>query len=152
MGSATVHIDASPDAVYALVSDITRYGEWSPENLGGEWLDGATGPAVGAKFKGRNKRKAPWTTKCTVTVADPGREFSFEVGKAPDTRWGYKLAPGASGGTDVTEYFEILKEPMILIRWLNKLGTGVSWSEREKQLEGDLRTTLERLKAVAEAA
>jgi uncharacterized protein YndB with AHSA1/START domain len=43
-------IAASPDALWKMVSDVTRMGEWSPENTGGEWLKGATGPAVGAKF------------------------------------------------------------------------------------------------------
>jgi uncharacterized protein YndB with AHSA1/START domain len=47
-------VNASPETVFAMVSDLTRMGEWSPENQGGQWVKGATGPAVGAQFKGRN--------------------------------------------------------------------------------------------------
>ena len=54
--SVTVHINATPDQVWDLVSDVTRIGEYSPETFEAEWLDGATGPAVGASFRGHVKR------------------------------------------------------------------------------------------------
>ncbi|MEC9035098.1 MAG: SRPBCC family protein, partial [Actinomycetota bacterium] len=50
----TKHINASPEAVWNLVTDLTRMGDWSPENKGGNWVKGATGAEVGAKFKGVN--------------------------------------------------------------------------------------------------
>ena len=59
---ATRRINAPAEAVYDLVTDVTRMGEWSPENEGGEWLDAARGPVVGARFRGRNKRKLSWKT------------------------------------------------------------------------------------------
>ena len=40
---ASIEINASPEAVYDLVSDLPRMGEWSPENIGGEWQDGGSG-------------------------------------------------------------------------------------------------------------
>ncbi|MEP6623116.1 MAG: SRPBCC family protein, partial [Acidimicrobiia bacterium] len=55
-GSVTIHMDASPEAIWALVSDVTRIGEYSPETFEAEWLDGATGPAVGVRFRGHVKR------------------------------------------------------------------------------------------------
>lgn len=145
---AKIHIDAPPDAVYALVADVTRMGEWSPENTGGEWVDGATGPVVGAKFKGKNKRKAAWTTKCTITAADPGREFAFDVGKG-DTKWRYRF-DAAGGGTDVIESFEIVKTPGAIGRFFTKMGTGLPWSEREADLLRGVEQTLANLKAAAE--
>lgn len=150
MGEAKVHIEATPETVYAMVADITRMGEWSPENLGGEWLDGATGPATGARFKGKNKRKAGWTTKCTITAADPGREFAFDVGKG-ETKWRYRFEP-SGGGTDVVESFEIVKEPGVIGRFLTKLGTGLPWSEREADMQRGMEQTLASLKAAAESA
>ena len=45
--AVTVHIDAPPEAVWDLVSDVTKIGRYSPETFEAEWLDGATGPAVG---------------------------------------------------------------------------------------------------------
>ena len=62
-GEASVRVAAAPEKVYELVSDVTRMGEWSPETTSAEWIDGATGPAVGARFKGRNRNGvARWST------------------------------------------------------------------------------------------
>ena len=73
-------IKATPEVVWALVSDLPRMGEWSPENNGGEWIKGATGPAPGAKFKGRNANGSHrWSTTVTVVDAIPGERFSFRV-------------------------------------------------------------------------
>lgn len=146
MNAVTKHVDAPPEVVYDLVADVTRTGEWSPENLGGAWLDGATGPVVGARFKARNKRKWSWTTTSTVTVADRAREFAFDVGKG-ETRWRYEFVP-AGEGCEVTESFEIVKAPGPVGRFLTKLATGVSWDEREADLVRGMHTTLERLRAV----
>jgi hypothetical protein len=55
-GAVTVHMNASPDDVFALVSDVTRIGRYSPETFEAEWIDGATEPKVGAKFRGHVKR------------------------------------------------------------------------------------------------
>src|SRR4051812_29945801 len=51
----SIEIEATPEDVYALVSDITRMGEWSPECRRCTWTKGASGPAVGARFRARNK-------------------------------------------------------------------------------------------------
>jgi uncharacterized protein YndB with AHSA1/START domain len=73
-------IKATPEVVWALVSDLPRMGEWSPENNGGEWIKGAKGPAPGAKFKGRNANGSHrWSTTVTVIDAVPGERFSFRV-------------------------------------------------------------------------
>ena len=69
------------DRVWDLVSDVTRIGEFSPETFEAEWLGGATGPAVGARFRGhvrRNGRGPVYWTVCTVTACDPGRQFGFD--------------------------------------------------------------------------
>jgi uncharacterized protein YndB with AHSA1/START domain len=147
--SVTMRINAAPDAIYSLVTDLPRMGEWSPENTGGEWLDGATGPAVGARFKGKNKRKGGWSTKCTVTAADRGREFGFDVGKG-ETKWRYRFEPSGDG-TDVVESFEIMKEPGAIGRFFTKLGTGVAWADREADMVRGMQTTLTNVKAAAEA-
>jgi uncharacterized protein YndB with AHSA1/START domain len=78
--SVTRDIAASPEKVWALVTDLPRMGEWSPENQGGSWSKGATGPAVGASFKGRNKNgKKSWGTTVTVNVCDEPSKFSFAL-------------------------------------------------------------------------
>lgn len=150
MPSTSTQIAATPEHVWALVSDISRMGEWSPETTAAEWIDGATKAVVGARFKGRNKRKGAWSTTCTVTEAEPSRSFAFSVGKG-ETTWRYDVAPSASGGTVLTESFEIVKTPGAVGRALTKLGTGVSWAEREADLLRGMNATLARIKAAAEA-
>jgi hypothetical protein len=123
-------------------------GEWSPETVKAEWIEGATGPAVGARFKGTN-RLGPfrWSTKPLVEVADPGREFTFVTsskdGSRKWTRWSYTLA-AAGDGTDVTESWEeIASLPIIGGLLMN--------DRREKQLTEGCVKTLQRLKVAAES-
>ena len=144
--AATTDVAAPADEVWALVSDVTRMGEWSPETKSARWVEG-DGPKPGAKFKGTNKRRISWTTTCTVESAEPGKEFTFVVGK--DTRWRYTFEPTAEG-CRVTESYEILKEPGAMMRFLTKLGTGVSWEERPADLERGMAETLQHLKEAAE--
>lgn len=93
-------VPASPDVVYAMVSDVTRMGSWSPETTSCRWLAGATGPAVGVRFRGTNRRgPLLWQTTCRVTAADPGRRFAFDVhfGPLPIASWAYDLVPDGDG-------------------------------------------------------
>jgi uncharacterized protein YndB with AHSA1/START domain len=140
---------APADRVWDLVSDVTRIGEFSPETFEAEWLDGATGPRPGARFRGhvrRNGRGPVYWTTCTVTAAEPEREFAFSVaglGGATANTWGYSLEPTADG-TDVTESFELPATLVNRIYWL--LGGP---ARLRTNLDG-MRTTLERIKAVVE--
>jgi uncharacterized protein YndB with AHSA1/START domain len=146
--SVTVHMNAPADKIWDLLSDVTKIGRYSPETFEAEWLDGATGPAVGAKFRGHVKRngKGPiyWTT-CTVTACDPGREFAFGVGTGdkPLNVWRYQLEP-AGEGTDVTESFSLARTAPLRLYW-----TLFGWS-RGKTNRNGMRTTLERVKAEVE--
>ena len=101
----TERIAASPASIYALVSDLPRMGEWSPENRGGKWLDGASEAAVGARFRGHNKKGVRrWSTICTITSASPGERFGFHVSTGPlaVADWTYELRPDGDA-TVVTE-------------------------------------------------
>src|SRR5277367_6047983 len=65
--AASRDIAAPAEKVWALVSDLPRMGEWSPENAGGKWVKGATGPALGSVFQGANKNGfRRWSTTVTV--------------------------------------------------------------------------------------
>jgi uncharacterized protein YndB with AHSA1/START domain len=148
-GSVTVHIAVPPGLVWDLVSDVTRIGEFSPETFEAQWLDGVTGPRAGARFRGhvrRNGRGPVYWTTCTVTAADPDREFAFAVGGPGGTTantWRYRLEP-AAGGTDVTESFEL---PGTLP---NRLYWSVAGRSRLRTNLTGMAATLERMKAVAE--
>lgn len=146
--SVTVHMAASPERVWELVSDVTKIGRYSPETFEAEWLDGATGPAVGAKFRGHVKRngKGPiyWTT-CAVMVCEPGREFAFGVGGGdkPLNVWRYRLEP-VGDGTDVTESFELADTALLRLYWLL-----LGWARGRTNRNG-METTLKRIKAEVE--
>lgn len=148
-GSVTVHVGAPAERVWRLLSDVTRIGEFSPETFEAEWLDGASGPQVGTRFRGhvrRNGRGPVYWTTCTILASDPGREFAFGVGgrgKFLNT-WRYRLAPGPDG-TEVTESFELTATPFLRLYW--KLAG--RW--RLHTIINGMRTTLERVKAVAES-
>ena len=147
-GEVTVHMDAPVEQVWDLVSDVTRIGEFSPETFDGEWIDGANGPAVGARFRGhvkRNQRGPVYWTKCEVTAADRNRHFEFAVmvGSRVANTWGYRLEP-AAGGTDVTEYFRLPPNIGSRIYW------ALAGRLRGRTNARNMRTTLERMKSVVE--
>jgi uncharacterized protein YndB with AHSA1/START domain len=99
-------IAASPEAVYAAVSDVTRIGEWSDECYACEWLDGFDGPELGALFEGRNRNGVhQWTSQCRVIEADPGRSFAFECSMYGFhySTWGYRIER-CRAGSRVTEW------------------------------------------------
>lgn len=161
----STHIDAPPDRVWRLVSDVTRMGEWSPITYKCIWLDGATGPAVGARFKGYNKlAPARWWTECEVTESEPGKVFAFRtmkvsppigigVGTREMTKWRYTIEHDGIG-SNVTESYEVSFTPPLLAvpsRIASVLPGGKRAVEsRTQRTHEGMRKTLERLKAVAE--
>ena len=149
--SMSLHIAAPARDVYDLVADVTRTPEFSPEILWCKWLDGATGPAVGARFAARNKvpKRPPWTNKPVVTVVDPGREFAFERTErfAGTVRWTYDFAPDGAG-TQVTESYQVTQK-ISPIGWLI-IGVLFNRRDRTADLRSGMEQTLERIRAVAE--
>jgi len=154
-GETTLHVNAPPETLYGLVSDVTRMGEWSPETVRCRWLDGATGPTVGARFKGTNRRAIMrWSTKPQVIAAEPGREFAFDVDNRLThrelMRWRYQFEPALDGSTDVTESFELVGDLPWYISFLFRSLMGIK--DRKADLEAGMQRTLERIKAVAEGS
>ncbi len=158
-GQASIHIDAPAEEIYALVSDVTRMGEWSPECFGADWMDGSIdendGPVVGAQFHGRNRRgDNEWVTPNTIVVAEAGREFAWVVG-TEDFQvccWRFVFA-SENGGTTVTESFELGKEEVgftsaVLEAPEDERGAMVD--VRRSQLVEDMEATLLKLKERAE--
>ena len=141
-------IDAPADVVWAMVADITRMHEWSPENSSAVWRRGATSATPGASFTGTNTQgRKSWKTLGTIVEADPGRVLSFRVTAVglKVALWRYVFAPTASGCT-VTE--EWIDERGALLKALGKPVSGVA--DRVAHNRVSMGQTLVNLKAAAE--
>jgi len=150
--SVAIDIAAPPERVYELVADIPRMGEWSPECYSCAWTGGATGPAVGARFKARNKgRRGPsWFNTPSVTAAEPGRELTFNrhgPGIGSYT-WRYVFEPTPTG-TRLTESYSVERPLPKAMAWLTEKWVGSS--DRDMDLHEGMETTLARIKEAAEA-
>jgi len=148
--SAELVIDAPPERLYAMVADLERMGEWSPECQRVEWTGGSDGPSEGATFVGHNKGGPKglmkWSRRGRVLTADPGREFAFatEEGGRESTMWRYRFEE-VEGGTRVTESYDVKWIPV----WARVLDVPTN---RHGELLAAMRHTLDRLKVAAEGA
>jgi uncharacterized protein YndB with AHSA1/START domain len=143
-------VAAPAEKVWAMVSDLTRMGEWSPENTGSKWLKGATGPAVGVRFKGKNQQGwRRWSTAGKVIECEPGRKFAFDVFAAGFNvaRWTYRIEP-TEGGCKVEETWED-KRSMGVMNVIGHLASGVG--DRESYNRQGMEETLANLAKAAEA-
>lgn len=146
--SVTVTIDAAVEDVWALVSDVTRIGEFSPETFEAEWLDDATGPAEGVRFRGhvnRNDSGLKYWSECVITECVENEVFGFAVVAAGRTlnNWKYELRP-VDGATEVTESFRL--EPTLP----NQLYWKAFGRWRGETNRRGMRTTLDAMRAVLE--
>jgi len=146
---ASTVVDAPVEAVWALISDIARTGEWSVECRSAEWLDGASGPVKGARFRGRNRRNATrWSRVCEVLEVEPARRLvwrTLPTRLLPDsTRWEFELMPSGTG-TELTERMQVLHIPA-LYDWLF-----AAMLPQHRDRTADLEADLGRIKARLEA-
>jgi len=152
-----IAIDAPPQRVWALVSDIELMPGTSPELQAVEWLDGWTGPELGARFAGHNRHEArgEWSTTSVIVEYEPPRVFAWAVGEPghPSSLWRFSLEP-RDGGT-------------LLRHWM-QMGPGRSGLSlaidqmpdkeqkivfvRLRELEANMGATLAAIKKAAEGA
>ena len=161
-----VMVAASPEQVYAVVSDLPRSAEWSVECIGGEWISGTPG-TVGAVFRGHNYRStevvawAPvvrgnWDTESEVHAADAPHTFAWamrtKAGQKQESIWSFHIRP-TEGGSILAHHF-----------WMGKPTEGIRgitaemddnerdrfFEEWAEKLRGDMAATLGRIKEVIE--
>lgn len=108
--SVSAIIAAPPEDIWPIVTDISFPAQHSSEFRGAEWLDGATGPAIEARFEGRNANSTigQWTTISTVTECCEPARFSWAVGDRdrPLAEWGFRVTP-AGAGSAVEQWYRI---------------------------------------------
>lgn len=146
-------IQASPHTLYALVSDVTRTPELTSAIVSCQWLDGATGPVVGARFKAVNSvgRGPNWSNKPVVITAEPDREIAWARTEpfAGTVAWRYTFTPEGTG-TRVTESYEVTKR-LTIVGWFI-IGTLYGLKDRRSDLRAGMLETLERLAEITEAS
>jgi hypothetical protein len=146
----SVMVQASPEIIYDLVSDITRTGEWSPICTSCWWDDQDNAGKIGAWFTGRNELPhRSWETRSQVVAAERGREFAWVVGGS-FVHWGYLLTP-ADAGTTLTETWEFL--PGGIAMFEEKYGDAayVQITDRTQQALDGIPKTLAAIKRIAES-
>lgn len=146
--TADITIDAGPDTVYGLITDLTTLAELADETVAMTWRKGDSA-RPGAVFRGSNRNGArSWNTTCTVTAAEPGRTFAFDVRSAviPVAHWRYDIT-AVDGGCRVTESTWDRRPGWF--RGIAGYATGVK--DRTAANAEHIAATLQRLKECAES-
>lgn len=151
---ASVDLAAPVDSVWALVTDVTRVGEWSVECRGCDWLDGVTEARPGAQFRGRNRRNGTrWSRICVVDVVEPGRRFAWHTVPTrllPDsTEWSFDLQPDGAV-VRLTLSMQVLQIPRVCDVLFAALFP--QHRDRAADLEADLLRIKQRAEATPAAA
>ncbi|MEO6570143.1 MAG: SRPBCC family protein [Ilumatobacteraceae bacterium] len=142
-------IAATPAAVFAALTDITRMGEWSPETIAAEWNDDATTAAVGASFTGHNRNgDKEWSTLATVVELVPDERFVFDCSSRGFvfSTWGYSIEATDGGSCVVTEFAHDKRPESALERSAQISGV----SDRMTHNRAGMDATLEHLAAAVE--
>ncbi|MEV6057998.1 SRPBCC family protein [Streptomyces sp. NPDC052107] len=149
-------IDAPPDRVWALVSDIALMPAMSEELQSVEWLDGADGPTVGARFVGHSKHEAfgEWSTTSHVIECEPERVLAWAVQDpaTPSAIWRFRLRP-ETGGTELSQWMQLGPGRSGLSVAIDRMPDKEQKIVfvRLREFERSITTTLGRIKKRAEA-
>ena len=153
---ARIWIDAPADRVWSLVSDVGLMPGMSQELQSVRWLDGATGPALGARFLGRSRHEAlgEWSATSSVVELEPGRVFGWAVGDPshPAALWRFRLEP-ADGGTELTQWVQLGPGRSGLSQAIDRMPDKEEKIVfvRMREFERNITATLAHIKKLAEA-
>jgi hypothetical protein len=144
-----IEVAAPAAEVFDAVADVHRMARRSSECFAALVLRKRNGRPV--RFMGFNRSGFHfWFSSCHVRVADPGREFTFDVFALgfPVARWGYRFKPTA-GGTEVTEYW--LDKRTRGANVLGRIFIGKAQDHRVEINRDGMRESLRLLKAEVES-
>jgi hypothetical protein len=164
--SASIDVACSPVTAWNLVTNVERIGEFSPECTGAEWIDGASGPEVEARFEGTNHLITTyrgddidftWIRVCTVTAAERPNRFAYVVGDrydgTPACSWEFRI-DGTDDGCRISQRFQHLPQGLSGTRLAaDSVPADATQTVRDRQqsLTDDMNETLQRIRRVLEA-
>ena len=144
--SASTEVRASADQIYAVISDVTRIPEWSPETVRAEWV-------APDRFNAWNRRRlGRWRTVAKVVEAEPAHKFSFvvQVMGGDWTQWTYLIEPGSTAGaTRLTEECRMCVPLPFAVLAFERLFLFV-W-DRRPDLQNNIQVSVDRIRSIVEA-
>jgi uncharacterized protein YndB with AHSA1/START domain len=147
---AETTVAAPPERVWALLTDLRRMSQWSPELLRMLPLKPG-GLRVGQAYLGVNRRKAVvWPTRSVVAVLEPGRTLAWDT-RWSGARWIWEISPEGDGSTRVVHRRPVPETLTLVSRLFAPMFLGGS-DEHADELEQGMAETVARLKAAAESA
>jgi uncharacterized protein YndB with AHSA1/START domain len=104
MPAVSLHTDASPDAVFAVLADGERYADWvvgakKIRSVDADW------PAPGSELRHKvGVGPIEIKDRSTVTAVEPGRSITLRVRARPAgvAEVHVEVVPADDGGTDIT--------------------------------------------------
>lgn len=140
-------IDAAPEKVWTLVSDLGRMSEWSPQVV--KTFVRGRPIQLGTKMININRRGLlVWPTQSKVVRFEPQREIAFRV-KDNFTIWSFTLEGDGAGGTRLTQRREAPDGISNISRALTERVLG-GVADFQVELGEGMRETLAKIKVAAE--
>lgn len=146
----TIEIGAPAAAVWALVHDVRRMAEWSPQVESTRLSDGATEVGQGVRFTNANRQgELEWRTHGTVVRFDPQRELAFRI-EENWAVWSFRLEETERHTTLLTQQRETPDGISDVSRDLTEahLGGQAAFTET---MRGGMQQTLATIRATAES-
>ncbi len=144
----SVEIAAPPEKVWALVSDLRRMSEWSPQVR--KQIVLGRGVKHGTRtFNINGQGKLRWPTTAKVVTFEHNKKLAFKIVENRSV-WTYELEPTPTG----TRLTESRTTPNGTTKFSDvSVEKGLGGAETfEASLSEGISTTLERIKAAAETA
>lgn len=143
---ASIDVDASPEEVWKVVSDLQRMGEWSPQCkkmkvFGGPVRKGTTTLNV------NRKGFLVWPTTAKVVEFEPNKTIAFRIVENK-TVWSYSLTPSGSGTTVVEKRQAPTGTSAVSTFLVKKVFGGIE--EFDVELVEGMNKTLQRIKLESE--
>lgn len=146
---ASVHVSATPARVWALVGDVCRMPEWSPQVESTRLRSGFDDVRLGTQFTNRNRDgDLAWTTHAEVVRFEPEREIAFRV-EENWVVWSFELSPETDGVRLVQRREAPDGISDLSLQLTNDFMGGVETFTAS--MRAGMRQTLDRIKAAAEA-